>query len=357
MNGLTNWFPGHYIQLGHDDVATVLAQPGLIAPFAGLQVEYDWWTVEGAEGDYDAGFQALDHDLAAVADAGKKLVITMSYKNFSGNYAVPGYLLDAGPWCEKVSDGGFECGQFNMDNGVTAMVWQGLDAGGVADRVQAWVQATGAHAAAGPYASVVAGMTFPESACSGCASDVGYSDDAYLAGLEGDVLAGGAGFPGAPIFQYINFMTGGTTATQAGLLEQYAVWAQAHPFAGAGCPDVAPLPYPNPPGRPTYSDGGVCTTAALYHSPPGYSVLIDAGAQGLIPFDVAIEYQDYTSCATPSILATYDTAILPAPAGMAAQYVAWADFPDSVHLLFGLPDVAAFLSDAGPFPNAAPPTW
>jgi hypothetical protein len=326
--------------------------------FVGIQVEYDWWLSEGAENDYDAGFQALDDDLAAVAGAGKKLVIFLQYKNFTqGGNAVPAYLRDAGPWCETLSSGQ-ECGQYDMNNGVIAMIWQGLGTGGVADRIHAWIDATGAHALQSQYASSVAGIVFPESACGDCQADPLYSQAGYLTALEDDVAAAGGAFPGAPVFQYINNLSGPNPDQE--YLYEYAQWAAQTPYAGAGCPDVAPSPYPNP--GPAASLG--CNTGSLpkpfgVGEPPGYSVLIDAGVQGTIPFNVAIESPDYTLCRTASLQDTWDVAMLPAASGgMAAQYIVWINHSkQGATDAFALPDVINWIEDAGTFPNAAPPTW
>jgi hypothetical protein len=347
--GLTNWFPGHYIQLAsasistteQGELATVLAKE--IDPFVGVQIQYDWWKFEGDRGDYSAGFAALDSDLAAVAGAKKKLIIFLQYKNFTNTGgAVPNYMLDAGPWC---IDAG-ECGQCVVGNGQVAIVWQGQDAGGTADRLHAWIAAVGNHVMTTKYASTVAGVVFAETA-GGCTTYEGYSPDVYLAGLEADVLAAGAAFPGVPIFQYVNFMPG--SSNEAADLAKYATWAVLHPFAGAGCPDVAPLPYPNRP------DG--CTTQAFSTAPPGYQILLDASVQGTIPFNVAIEREDMLLCATPDLVSTYDTAIKKGPAGMAAQYVVWSDYQHLDTNAFGIDDVGAFIADAGTFPNSAMPTW
>jgi hypothetical protein len=356
--GLTHWFPGHYagVTAGAPSASEATERDTLLTekdltPFVGLQIEYDWPAFETSEGDYDAGLSALDTDLAAVDAAGKKLVLLFQYKNFAKTgpaIAVPAYLRDAGPWCVPVTDGGGEnCGQCPLGNGAMAIVWQGQDAGGTADRLHAWIAATGEHVMKGKHASVVAGVAFPESA-GGCSGDEGYKPGVYVGGLEADVVAAGQAFPGVPVFQYINFISDDKDDTKD--LEGYANWAKGHPFAGAGCPDVAPAPYPDRP------DG--CTTQAFTNAPPGYAVLRDAAYQGVIPFDVAIEYQDYLKCATPSLQTTYDTAVLPASkGGMAAQYVVWFNFKGNTSDRFNFSDVSSFIADAGPFPNRVLPTW
>jgi hypothetical protein len=107
-----------------------------------------------------------------------------------------------------------------------------------------------------------------------------------------------------------------------------------------------------------------CNTGSLpkpfgVGEPPGYSVLIDAGVQGTIPFNVAIESPDYTLCRTASLQDTWDVAMLPAASGgMAAQYIVWINHSkQGATDAFALPDVINWIEDAGTFPNAAPPTW
>ncbi len=348
--GLTNWFPGHYIQLAsasistteQTELTTVLAQH--VGPFVGVQIQYDWWKYEGTKGDYSAGDTALESDLEAVAAAKKKLIIFLQYKNFTATGgAVPDYMLDAGPWCIDAGN----CGQCDLGNGEMAVIWQGQDAGGTADRLHAWIAHVGAYVMGGAHASTVAGVVFAETA-GGCTSDPGYTADVYLGGLEADVLAAGAAFPGVPIFQYINFMP--DAANESAELGKYASWAMLRPFAGIGCPDVAPVPYP-PPGRPNG-----CTTQAFTNPPPGYAVLLDASVQGTIPFNVAVEREDMLLCATPDLISTYDMAIKQGPAGMAAQYVVWDDYNDIPTNAFGIDQVGAFIVEAGAFPNAKP-TW
>ncbi len=288
------------------------------------------------------GFAALDADLAAIAAAKKKLIVFLQYKNFTATGGgAPDYMLDAGPWCVAGN-----CGDCAIGNGRMAIIWQGQDAGGTADRLHAWIAAVGAHVMQGPHADAIAGVVFAETA-GGCTTVPGYDPDVYLGGLEADVLAAGLAFPGVPVFQYINFMPG--SANESADLAKYASWAVLHPFAGAGCPDVAPLPYP---GRP---DG--CVTQAFSKAPPGYAILLDASVQGTIPFNVAIEREDMLLCATPDLKSTYDTAIKPGPNGMAAQYVVWSDYAHIATNAFGIDDVGAYVKEAGTFPNAATPTW
>jgi hypothetical protein len=62
-------------------------------------------------------------------------------------------------------------------------------------------------------------------------------------------------------------------------------------------------------------------------------------------------------CATPDLKSTYDTAMKPGPNGMAAQYVVWSDYSHLDVNAFGIDDVGTYIQEAGPFPNAAQPSW
>jgi hypothetical protein len=337
--GALQWFPGNYLLLngGQQSSRDQLLGSPLMSSFVGMQIEYDWSVCEGAEGDYDAGYASLDSDLATLAAHGKKLILMMQYKQFSGTLAaVPAYLLGPGPWCVQ-TDGGSVCGQYQMGNGRTAMIWQGLGTGGVADRLQAWFAAFGAHVAQSAYRDTVAGVVLPESACSEGTvplANVGYMPGGYLSALEADTQSLADAFHGVPAFQYINFISQLPSAQQTTALQQFADWALLHPTVGLGCPDVA--------------------TQGL--NSPGYPVLMNPKYQGVLPYDVAVESPDYASARASSLDASYALAVSPAPNGMAAQIVVWADVNSSAGNVFTIQDVANYLP-THPDPNTAPPTW
>jgi hypothetical protein len=330
-----DWWPGHYVLLlgGSANERDTLLASATIAPFTGIQIKYTWPQFEAAKDDYSAGFAKLDSDLAAMAAAGKKLLVMLMYKEFSAANAVPGYLLQSGPWC-VTANGTTTCGQYEMNNGRTAMIWQGKGSGGVADRLAAWVAAIGAHVAAGAHADSIAGIVLPETACSEGSvpfADVGYTQASYLAALEDDALHLTQAFPTKPVFQYANFLPPNNNALS--YLTQFADWALLHPHVGLGCPDVA-------------------TTI----SPPAYDILKSASYQGRLPFDVAVETPDFQPARTPSLQATYDVATVAAPSGMGAQMVTWANVKNATGNVFTIADVATYIG-SNPFPNTKPPTW
>lgn len=331
-----DWHPGHYVLTGdgRSQLSNLLASP-IAAPFAGVEVKYQWSDFETSEGDYTAGFQQLDADLAVVAGAHKQLIMMLMYKDFgTGAHGVPPYMRASGPWCVDAS-GTKVCGEYAMSNGSTAMIWQGNGSGGVADRLSAWFTAVGKHVMASPYRDAVAGIALPETALSAGKiplASVGYTQPVYLTALERDAARLVVALPTKPIMQYINFFPPNATAVQ--YLRSLADWALAHPHVGLGCPDVAPK-----------------------ISPPGYDVLEDAKYQGHLPFNVAVEAPDYGSVRTTGLLATYDLAIQPATTGMRAQMVTWFDDgTGGSGDVFSLADVSRYIAQH-PMPNTARPTW
>lgn len=320
-----DWSPGHYVIIGTDSTRqrdTFLAS-ATAKPFTGIQRKYDWYSFEGAKGDYRAGFALLDDDLRAAAKAGKKLLAMVQYKQFGRTpHAVPDYMLKPGPWCV-----GGTCGEYEMSNGVTAILWQP----GVAERLHAWLAAMGAHVAASPYRSTFAGIVLPETALSEGKqplASIGYTQPVYLHAIEANLLSLIAAFRNKPIFQYINFFP---PNKDAGIyLEQLADFAVAHPNVGLGCPDVGPK-----------------------MSPPGYDVLKNATYQRRLPFNVAVEAPDFGAARTTGLQPTYDLAVV----GMRAEYVSWfAGGGNGPTDVFSLDDVSRYVAKH-PIPNITVPTW
>jgi hypothetical protein len=320
------WFPGNYVLLNSADDQTterdaVLGNAGLMNAFVGLEKRYDWTACEAAQGDYSACIADVESDLAAVDAKGKKLIVFLMYKTFTDPHAVPAYMLQQGPWCT-----GSTCGEVAMSNGVSAMLWNT----GVADRMHAWIAAMGAAIQNGPHASALAGVVFPESACGACENTAGYTASAYVDAMKGNVTAAIAAFPNVIAFQYINFVPPSSTQTQS--LADLADFALATPHAGLGCPDLGPL-----------------------FNPPEYPLLENAKYQGRVPIAPAVESPDYQSGRTSSLPSTYSLGTDPAPKGMAAQIITWADTQNASYV-FTIADVAAYLP-SHPNPNSAPPTW
>jgi hypothetical protein len=320
------WFPGDYVLLNSADDATterdaVLGNASLMNAFVGLEKRYDWTACEAAKDDWSACIANAESDLAAVDAKGKKLIVFLMYKTFTDPHAVPAYMLQQGPWCT-----GTTCGEVAMSNGVSAMIWNT----GVADRMHAWIAAMGAAIQSSAHASALAGVVFPESACAACDTTAGYAAPAYVAAMEGNVKAAIAAFPNVIAFQYINFIP--PSSSQAQSLADLADFALVTPHAGLGCPDLGPL-----------------------FNPPEYPLLKSAKYQGRVPIAPAVESPDYQSARTSSLASTYSLGIDPAPNGMAAQIITWADTNNSSYV-FTIQDVAAYLP-SHPNPNTAPPTW
>jgi hypothetical protein len=342
-----DWFPGHYVLLLQPSPTSgsgergerdrVLGDAGLVTPFRGLQIKYDWSTFETTEGDYSTGLAGLKSDLDALAavpasrGGPKKLVIMLQYKQFdAGEHAVPSYLRKAGSaYCA-----GNVCGEYQMSNGATAMVWQPA----VRLRFEAWARAVGSYVAT-HYPHQVAAVVLPETANSEGnvpLSSVGYTHDTYFTGLT-DIIASLTApdsFPKTPVIEYINFFPpNGNDATT--YLTRIAEFAAAHPHAGLGCPDVG--------------------SVASFH-PPGYDVLGSATFQGVVPFNVAVETPDYETDRNATLAGAYGRAINGSShGGFGAQMVAWSDLETKGGRAFDLQDVSDYIR-THPMPNTAPPS-
>jgi hypothetical protein len=120
-------------------------------------------------------------------------------------------------------------------------------------------------------------------------------------------------------------------------LTAYAEWARAHPPVGIGCPDVVPASW------------------GTFTVPAGYQVLLDAGYQGVLPYNVSIQSTDYLAPRTTGVDATYGLATQPAPTGMASPFVNWQD-PSPAGAVFSFDDVGPYVQ-AHPNPNTAQPTY
>ncbi len=328
--GALVWQPGNYVLLNSSDDATAerdsVLGSNMMTSFVGIEKRYDWVASEGSQGDYTQGIANIESDLAAVAAKGKTLIAFLAYKIFSSGHVVPPYMLSSGPWCV-----GGQCGEVAMSNGVTAMIWQS----GVANRMHAWFAGLASGLLASPHIGALAGIVFPETACSGCdATNTGYDAPTYLAALEANATAAVTAFPNTIVFQYINFFPPNNTAAQS--LTSYADFALATPHVGLGCPDLAPL----------------------FH-PPEYGILESAKYEGRVPIAPAVENPDFgAGRASPDggVAATYSLGIDPSSqGGMHAQIISWSSSNNSGDV-FTISDVATYLQ-THPNPNTAPPTW
>lgn len=120
------WHPGHYVWLDRNNSTPEIRaehyrQIGLLAnepTIKGIKLAIYWAHLEGAPGDYSAGFKIIDEYLAHLSKANKYLMLSVQDRAF-GNYGtnlsqyVPGYIVN-----------GSQYGMTKMANGVTARVWQ-----------------------------------------------------------------------------------------------------------------------------------------------------------------------------------------------------------------------------------------
>ena len=329
-----DWYPGNYVKLlsGSASERDAFLASSVSAPFVGIEVLYGWAESEASPGDYAAGFSSMDADLAAAASAGKKVLLYLTYKAFTaagGGDAVPAYLraplaTGTAPWCvTSLTSHEVVCGQYEMANGRTAMIW----VPGVQARYRAWIAAAGEHfGPAHPHASALAGLMFSETALSAGAiplDELGFTQDAYLAGIEDYLSAAVAAFPSKPAFAIINFFPPNNSAVQ--YLTQLAEWALLHPHVGLGCPDVS-----------------------ANISPPGYEILRSPRYQHGLHFNVEVESPDYRADRTTGIAQTWKLATAAAPDGFNGAMVTWANVRNLSGNVFDLADVSAFLSSGVP---------
>ncbi len=330
--GGVNWFPGYYV-LAHDmtNHQKILDDP-LVAPFTGVQFRYYWAATELAPHDYSAGFAALDADLKAAAAKSKKLLVMLQYKKNDGTPAVPADLLRSpGPWCSARY-----CGEFVVGSTHLAMVWNpAVDA-----RLQAWIAAMAAHAAASPYASSLAGVVFNETSLPGGTTDTtvlsgaGYDPYEYMKGLQNDMQAATAAAPRLPVFYYHEggFVSMDGKSVHAG--QVMGDWMLQHPHTGTGTPDLKPKS-PKTTSHP-------CAIAAY---------------QGRIPCAPAIEAGDYSTSVTSSLDQSIRYAFDPAPDGLHASFLTFSYAVGSGPNAFTLADASRYVATHPSQNTALPPGW
>lgn len=120
------WHPGHYmwldrnnttpeIRAGHfAQIAAIANEPAV----KGIKLSLYWAHLEGAPGDYSAGFKIIDEYLTHLSKAGKYLMLSVqdrAFGKYGDNYLtyVPAYIVN-----------GSQYGMTKMSNGITARVWQ-----------------------------------------------------------------------------------------------------------------------------------------------------------------------------------------------------------------------------------------
>lgn len=118
------WHPGHYMWLDRNNTspeirAGHMAQIDAIKAdptVRGVKLALYWAHLEGAPGDYSAGFKIIDEYLAKLKSTNKYLIFSVQDRQFGGYSTLtqffPAYILNA-PY-----------GVTKMSNGITARGWQ-----------------------------------------------------------------------------------------------------------------------------------------------------------------------------------------------------------------------------------------
>lgn len=217
------WNPGHYMisntigSIPADHFTALAGEPLL----KGIRQRYWWAALEPSKGRYD--FSVIDADLAKLQGMGKRLVITVADRSWSGTSAsgkLPSYLA---------SDPAYSGGWFVKPNdmGVIARLWDPT----VMDRVIALYAALAARYDGHPN---VEGVVLGETSPGFNASPSGYSRSTLAVQLKRQIAAVRGAWPKSNVFMYTNFLSGELQA-----IVEHAYQKQT----GAGGPDVLPPPH------------------------------------------------------------------------------------------------------------------
>lgn len=295
------------------DAAAALQDARFASRFTGVQAKFLWRDFERRGRDYD--FTNLKSLLNQLGPRNKKLFLQLQYITFDGTPVVPDDLSSGGDFV-------------NAGNGNHhARIWstQKLNGQTVNERLIALMQALRDGLTQTELASL-AGLAFPESACSGCERDPLYTPEADVQAMEADLLALRSIFPTKVVVQYINYLPGAANQTQS--LQGLADFACAHK-AGLGVPDVR-----------RYQPG----THSPY-TPPGYPVLV--AAQTHVPLSLSVQTPDFrwneqlAPAGNPDT-GTYHLGVTE----MGANFMVWANLraspspqPDPASASFNINDV------------------
>lgn len=324
-----NWYPGYYLLTQSSSQAkTATLRDAVAWHFDGVAFRYEWADIETSPGDFAAGFAALDADLAAVADAGQRLIVFLTYKKNDGTTAVPADLAVPPP-CSGA------CGAEWNDGAGHALpaLWRPE----VSARLVAWLAAMAAHAEASPHRDALAGFILPETAVAGLDDDAifaaGYTAQAYYDGIIANLDAVRTAAPHAVVVQNI---TGGFRGDPDRGNDDFtaaiATWATTHVGAGTGEADLVPAVGP--------------TTVPCFK----------AEFAGVIPCFIAIEAPDFHTDKTPSLAASVTFAASAPPTGAGAAVLLVSHNSGPGPNAFEPGDFAAFIPDH-PWPNQARPSW
>ncbi|MCZ8129688.1 MAG: hypothetical protein O9284_00085 [Steroidobacteraceae bacterium] len=223
--GRIKWNPGHYMN------APTVSDPKVVNPtqladepyVKGMQQRYWWATLEPERGRYD--FSIIDGHLAVLKPMGKRLVIQIMDRSWSGTSAtgrLPAYLGTPefnGGWYVKPNS-----------TGVVARIWEKP----VMDRLIALYEALGKRYDGEVY---VEGITTEETSIGfspGGSAPSSYNRPALAAQLKRLVTGARRAWPNSNVFVYTNFLTGEIE----GIIEHVAAER-----AAPGGPDVLPPPH------------------------------------------------------------------------------------------------------------------
>jgi len=225
----------HYVFFNRDRER--IAEPSFLdtPEFEGAQLKYTWRELEPQIGEYD--FSSIEHDLAFLAEHGKKLFVQLQDVSFDTSIVnVPGYLRT-----DPQFDGGMarqwsyeEDEQHAEPEGWVALRWNPA----IQERMHALFAALG-----GQFDGRIEGITLPETAVefgrTGRLFPPGYTPERYRDAVLENMRALKRAFPRSVAMLYANFMPGELPGSDHGFLR--SVYAEAWRIGVAvGGPDLLP---------------------------------------------------------------------------------------------------------------------
>lgn len=220
------WHPGHYMWLDRNNTSpeiraehfrqidAIAADPSV----RGVKLALYWAHLEGAPGDYSAGFRIVDEYLAKLKSTGKYLIFSVQDRQFGGYSDLkaffPAYIL-ASPY-----------GVTKMTNGITARGWQAA----TMDRLIALSKAYAARYDGNPNFEM---YQVEETAVGVPVGTDGYSIDAYGMQLKRLISASRAAWKSTLVRLPTNFF--GSDAQMSDLLSYCNTFNVA-----TGGPDIIP---------------------------------------------------------------------------------------------------------------------
>jgi len=281
----TKWHPGHYLLLaGKSGRAAQYLHKVAHANWTGVQCRYSWRMLEPTKGTLD--FSAIDADIAACADAGKKLVMQIEW-HF--DKYMPAWVAATYPsWCA------YNGAQYDFDMRVPAAQahWFNI------------IEQLGARYDSSP---ILVNVNFQETA----GKVIPGGDPAKLAVFVDMLTLASSVFPTTPVCAYANWL--GTQAKA----DQFYSDITAIPRVGGGGPDTVPFT-------------SVCRPSGR-NSPHSYAIL--PTLDGVAPVNMAVQSPEYCGKETrwayggctfsPKELLDYAVDVLK------ANFVCWCDWGPS----------------------------